>query len=246
VHDLDIGNDVGRGQRHAVEVAQDALVDDARQLRTHRVDRHQPAALAVAGRVQRRDVDARHLRERIEQRAALAPIPAPVHIADLADRFLAVAEQHGVEEFGQRFRIERARAAGDHQRVARPAIGGAQRHAAEVEHGQEIGVGELVLETEPDDVELAQRRVGFDRDQGMARRAQHRLEVDPRRVDAFGVHIRAPVQQVVEQLQTGMRLRDLVDLGKGEGDAQRDAGRILAHAAELVAQVATRFLHSGE
>ena len=64
-----------------------------------------------------------------------------------------------------------------------------------------------------------QRRVGLERHQRQAARAQLRLEVEPRRVDALGGDVGAAVQEVVEDLQPEMRLRDLVDLGKGEGDA---------------------------
>jgi hypothetical protein len=43
------------------------------------------------------------------------------------------------------------------------ALGGAQRNAAQLEHGQEIRVRELVLQAEAHDVEVAQRRVALER-----------------------------------------------------------------------------------
>src|SRR4030095_6404238 len=142
--------------------------------------------------------------------------------------------------------VEGARAAGDDKRVAGASLGGAQRNAAEVQHGEDVRVGQLVLETEPDDVKLAERGVGLQRDERMTVLAQHRFEIEPGRIRPLGVDVVASVEQVVEQLQTGMRLRDLVDLREGERDAEVDCRWILAHATELVAEIAPRFSHPGE
>ena len=246
MYDLDVRYDVRVGERHGVEIAQHALLHHARQVGTQRIDRDEAAVLTPARRVQRRHVDARNLGQRVEQRAAITAIPTFVDIADLAQRFLAVAEQHRVEELGERFRVERTRTTGDHQRIGRASIGGAHRDAAEVEHGEDVRVRQLVLQAEADDVELVERRVRLERDQRMVVLAQDRLEVEPGSVGAFGVDVVAPVQQIVEQLQAGMRLSDLVDFGKAERDAELHGARILAHGAELVAQIAPRFFHPGK
>jgi hypothetical protein len=59
------------------------------------------------------------------------------------------------------------------------------RDAAEVDHGEQVRVAHLVLEAEPDHVELGQRRERFEPVQRQAVGAQLGLEVEPRGERAF-------------------------------------------------------------
>ena len=77
---------------------------------------------------------------------------------------------------------------------------------------------------------------------GRSWRAQLRFHVEPRRVDALAVDVGASIEEVVEDLQTEMRLRDLVDLGKGERETQPHGLRVLANRAALVAEIAPRLV----
>ena len=120
------------------------------------------------------------------------------------------------------------------------ALAAQQGNPAQVEHGENVGVGELVLEAEADDVELAEGSERLERDERLAVLAQQRFEVDPGGVGALRVDVGAPIEQIVEDLQPGMGLGDLVDLRKGKGEAQGDVARVLADRATLVAEVAAR------
>jgi len=57
-----------------------------------------------------------------------------------------------------------------------------------------------VLQRKADHIEAAQRREGLQSGQRQPGIAQRRLHVEPRRVDALGVHVRTPVEQIVENL----------------------------------------------
>ena len=106
-----------------------------------------------------------------------------------------------------------------------PRSRGAQRDAAELEHGEQVRVGELVLQAEADDVEVARAARWLSSEtSGRPRRAQQRLHVEPRRVDALGGDVGAAVQDVVEDLQPEVRLRDLVDLGKARARSAAATG----------------------
>ena len=60
------------------------------------------------------------------------PFPAEMRPRrDLADHLLAVPEDEGVDEIGQRLGVEGAVAPGDHQRVPGAAFGAAHRQAAD-------------------------------------------------------------------------------------------------------------------
>ena len=106
---------------------------------------------------ERRDIHPTDAGKGSQQLAAILPIPRKVRVADLVDGVLAVSQQHGVEEVGQRLGVERAWTAGDHQRVATAAICGAQGNATQVQHCQQVRVRELVLQREADDVERLER-----------------------------------------------------------------------------------------
>jgi hypothetical protein len=229
---------VGR-RREAVEVHQHALADRAEA----GLERHDlcDRAVGVMARLEEgRHVEPRDAGERAQQRAAVVPVPGEDGVADVAHRLLTVAEQHAVEEGGQRLGVEGARAPGDDDRVARAAGGGAQRDAPQLEHGEEVRVGELVLEAEAHDVEGPEREVALERHEREPARAQQGLQVRPGGVDALGGHVGPAVQDVVENLEAEVGLGDLVDLREREGEAEADGAGVLVDRPPLVAEVAAR------
>src|SRR3989441_12500556 len=163
VYHADVRHDRVRGRREAVEVDEHALRDaGARRLERH--DLGDRPVRVVAGREEGGHVEARDVGERAEERAAVAAVPGEHAIADVAHRLLAVAEEDAVEEGRQRLGVEGARPAGDHERMRGAARGGAQRDATQLEHGEEIRVGELVLEAEAEHMEVGEREVALERD----------------------------------------------------------------------------------
>ena len=94
-----------------------------------------------------------------EQIPPVSLVPGEIGIADVEDGLLAVAEQKRIDEVSNRLRVEGARPAGDHQRMRCVALARQQRNTPEVEHHQDVSVGQLVLETKADDVELRDRRL---------------------------------------------------------------------------------------
>src|SRR5439155_1810046 len=88
---------------------------------------------------------------------------------------------------------------------------------------------------ESDDVEVAERGVALERHEQQVARAEQRLHVRPGGVGALGSDVGPPVQDVVEDLQPEVRLRDLVDLRKREREAQ--PGAVLAYGTPLVAEI---------
>ena len=130
----------------------------------------------------------------------------------------------------------KGRAAGDDQGVVGLAALGVQGDAAQVEHGQDVGVADLVLEREPDHVEPIQRGEGLQAVQRQLVPAEGGLEVgqggeDPLAGPVGGVH------QAVEHLEAVVAHAQGV--GVGEGQAERPPGRpvVLADAVHLAPQV---------
>jgi hypothetical protein len=95
-------------------------------------------------------------------------------------------------------------------------------------------------------VKVGERDVALERDQRQVARAEQRLEVGPGGVDALGGDIGTAIQDLVEDLQADVGLRDLVDLGKSECEAQARRPEVLANRTPLVAEIPARLLHEGE
>ena len=121
---------------------------------------------------------------------------------------------NGASSFG----ILRAGTAGDDERMIERAILAVQRDAAEVEHGQDVGVADLVLQAEADQVEVAQRREGFQAVERQAGAAQLGLEIEPRREGPFAGPLRIVVHDRVQDLQAVMAHAERVGVGKGQAE----------------------------
>ena len=110
--------------RPGVEVHRRALVHPERHVRPVRHDPLDPAVGQVVDVVEARHVDALGARQAQQQLVAAAGaalgLPLPDDAGDLQDRLLAVAEHGGVDEVGDRLRVERWRG-------RRPARSGVHR-----------------------------------------------------------------------------------------------------------------------
>ena len=148
-------------------------------------------------------------------------------VADDRQARLAVAEDEQVDEGGEQLGVLGAGPAGDHQRVVRPAVLGVERDAAEVEHRQDVGVADLVLEREAQHVEPAQRREGFEAVERQASRAQRGLEVGQRRERPLAGPV-AAVHQAVEHLEPVVAHPQGVGVGKGQADRAARGAMVLA------------------
>ena len=163
-------------------------------------------------------------------------------VHDPRQALLAVADDEQVDERGQHFGVLGAGAAGDDQRMVERAVLGVQRDAAEVEHGQNVRIADLVLQTEAEEVEVAQRREGFQAVQRQPGLAQHGLEIDPRGEGAFAGPLRIVVHQRVEDLQAVVAGADGIGVGEAEAQAAAHPAMVLGDAVEFAAAVLGRRL----
>jgi len=116
------------------------------------------------GVVQRRYVHAFHLRQLDQNIAPRQPGVAQFDktIHDVRKGLFAVADQDRVEKVGHGFGTEGTRPTADHQRLCGFPFFAVARNATEVQHGQNVGVFQLVLERKANDIEFVERHLGFD------------------------------------------------------------------------------------
>jgi hypothetical protein len=157
--------------------------------------------------------------------------------ADLQNRFLAVPEEKGVEEVGQRLGVQGAGPAADDQRKIRSPLRGPERDARQIEDVQDAGIVEFVLEGEPEDVEIPEGESGFEGPEREAAVPEVLLHVRPGGKDPFAGDVRAFVEDMVEDLESDMGHAHFVNVREGEGEFEANPGEILDDGVEFPAGV---------
>ena len=104
----------------------------------------------------------------------------------LGKSFFAVSDYEHIDKISYRFTRVNGRATGDNEGGTEGTISRAQRYAAEIKHGQHVGVGHLILERKAHNVEIAKRGVALKRQQRYAVLAEFRFHVRPRREYPLG------------------------------------------------------------
>ena len=84
--------------------------------------------------------------------------------------------------------------------MGRAAVTREQGNTAKVQHGQDVGIGQFVLEAEADNLKGRQRPVGFKGDNRQMVLAELLLHVQPRCVDALRLNIGTIIEQIIQNL----------------------------------------------
>jgi hypothetical protein len=123
---------------------------------------------------------------------------------------------------------------------------GRQGNARQVEHVEDVGVGELVAEREADDVELFQGMTRLQTEEGESGGAHLRLHIRPGGIDTLRQEIRLGVEDIVEDGQPQVGHADVVDVGIGQGKAYRCGLPVLHDGVPLAAGIAGGPAHPGQ
>ena len=121
-----------------------------------------------------------------------------------------------------------------------------QRDTAQFQHVEARGEGHLVLEGEPDEVELRKRGARLEREQGQADASHLLLHVEPGREDPLAVGVLPLVDEVIEDLDAEVGHADLIGVGETERKAHVDHCRVLLDTVQLTTDIAAGFLHEGQ
>ena len=119
-----------------------------------------------------------------------------------------------------------SQAAAQHDRVGSPRCCGVQRHAGQVEHLEDVGVGQLVLQGEAPERCVAHGAPLSRLHSGTPRARMSAGHVGPGAVGAFGRRRRSVVYAGIEDLQPGVGDPDLVDVRVRQHDPRRGAGLV--------------------
>jgi len=246
-------------QRDRLQIGDDTRGDRVRDIGPSAVESDETAP-AILRLVESRDVRIGQPRGDMGQH--LGPLPATCgirgkralgqtgglqllpQIADLRQTRLAVARHKHVDKRRERFGILCTGATRDDQRMMHRPLVATQRDPAQIEHRQQIGIADLVLQRKAENVEFGQRSEGLQAVQRQIRLAEVGFHVRPRRKDAFTVPIVASVHQRVQHLQAVMAHPDRVRIGKGQTQPASHSARVFANHIPFAADVLGRHLHS--
>ena len=168
------------------------------------------------------------------------------HVDGFQRADFAVADGKCVDERIQRFRVERAGAARNHNRVIPCAILAAQRNPGQIEHFQNIGVAHLILKGDAQHVKAADRRTCFQRKQRNAFLTHQIGHIHPRHKNTLAERILPLVDDIVQNTRTEMAHADLVNIRERKSVADIYAVRVFEHAIHFAAHVSRRFLNAVE
>ncbi len=152
----------------------------------------------------------------------------------------------GIDEIGEGLGIERAGTADDDQRMRCIAVLPPAGNPRQVEHVENVAVGEFVLQGKADDVETPEGLVRFEGGQRLAGGAQLRFQVGPGGESALGGRPIEAIDDVVQDGEAEMAHPHFVDIGKSQ--RQRDLGLLgtFADAPPFPPKITGWAIHFGE
>jgi hypothetical protein len=128
---------------------------------------------------------------------AAVRLPLLVHVQDLVDHLLAVAEHGHVQEGRQGLAVKGAWAAGDHQGVVLKPVPAVDRHASQVEAGEDVCIGEFVEQGKRNQVELPGGRPALESKERNAVLPHLLFHIGPGCIRPLAERVAAPVDLVV-------------------------------------------------
>ena len=115
------------------------------------------------------------------------------------------------------------------------------RNTCEIEHIQHIRVDHLVLQREPEKVELCDRTAALKREKRNSPRAHLLLHINPRRIDTLCCDVRTAVQNLIENGKPEIAHADLVDIGQCKRNFAVNRRPILMHGIPFTTRIPRRF-----
>ncbi len=206
---------------------------------------HGLKTLCIVARFEkRRDVDAFNAGPHFQKQFTVARsgiLPCEPGAGQFEHHLFAVADHDRIEKIGHRLRVAGARAAGDDQGVAGIAIAGERRDPGKFEHGEDVGVVQLVQQAEADDVEPVERGLGLQREEGGPPLPQPVFQIRRRGEHPLGRDLGLPVEDVIQDLHAEVGGADFIEVGKRQGEAQLYPLWVFLHGVDFRAQIAARF-----
>ena len=163
--------------------------------------------------------------------------------ADGLQHIFAFAQLHHIEKRCHRLAVAHAGAACDHQRIVFIAVFGIKRNAGKLQHGQNVGIAQLILQRKAYNIELAHRVFAFQRIQGHLQAFHLGLHIGPGHKHPLAPPVFVLIQNIIQDLFAQKRHTHFIGIRKAEGHAHIHFAFILDHTARLAAGITAGLLH---
>ena len=204
--------------------------------------RHSPTRRHL---VQRWDVDPGHLHgqasEEVRSRfpaATAVAFPLGDDFEYLADRVLGVPDQGKIHEGREGFRVGRAGSSDAHKGVRLFPVDLAEAKARKIQNVEEVGVGQLGLQGETEDVVVRHRPFVLETPKGQFSSTELGLHVGPGSVHSIQQPPGVAIHDVIQNLRPGVAHSHLVRVRIAEQEPNRGTVPGLFGQAYLVSYVA--------
>ena len=240
------GHDKVRRRGKLVQILEDGFGDAGRDARLVGGDGLDPAIVVVFDVVESRDIDAGDLCNAQQQ---LLFGDAALFFgffdlgADAGQLVFSFAQLDHIKEIRDGFGVAGAGAARHDQRPALIAVFGVKRDARQIQHGQNVGIGKLILQGKAHRVKCRQRILAFHGIQRQMQALHLSFHVQPGHESTLAPPVFVLVQQLIQDLLAQKGHSDLICVRETERKAHIDLLFFFINAARLTAGVPARLLH---
>ena len=241
-------HEVRRG-RKLVQVLDDGLGDDGRDVRLVGSDGLHTAVFLIRHIIESRNVDAGDLGNAAEQ-LLFGDAALFFGLFDLGANagqlVLALAQLDDIKEIRDGLGVAGAGAARHDKRPALVAVFGIERDVRQVQHGQDVGIGKLILQGKAHGIEGSQRVLALHGVKGQAQPLHLRLHIQPGHERALAPPVRVAVEQLVQNLLAEEGHAHLIRIREAERKPDIHLLFVFVYAARLAAGIAARLLHPAQ
>ena len=248
VHNFAEGYDGRGGEINAVHIAHHAFINHRRCVNVHRAHRLHGQVLVIFHLVEGGHINAVNLDNLLQKGLASArltgALPRFISFHNLRHHLFALTNNSEVKEICQGLGVIHTGAAHDNQRVLLRALRCQNRHTAQVQHVQNIGITQLVLQGKAHNIAFLERFFRFQSAQGNVALTHLGFHINPRSIHALSLHTLLLIKQMIQNFKAQIAHAHLVNIGEGQANRGLNLVSRLNDAGEFAAGIARRLLHA--
>ncbi len=243
------GHNKVRWRSKLVQILDDSLGDDRRDTRLVGGNGFDPAVLKVGHIVEGGDVDPGDLCNAAQQLlfGDTALFLGALDLgADGGQLVFALTQLDNIKEIRNRLRVAGAGAARHDQGPVLVAVLCVERNVRQIEHGQNVGIGKLVLQSKAHSIKGRERVLALHGVQGQIQPLHLSLHIQPGHKGPLTPPVLVAVEQLVQDLLAEEGHAHLVGIREAECKPDIHLFFVFIHAARFAAGVTARFLHPAQ
>ena len=242
------GHNGRSGKIHAVHVAYHTLINYSRRIFRHGLHCFNSIILVIFHLVEGGHVNAADL-DNLLQEALASPrltgtLPRLVGLHNLRHYLFALTNNGEVKKIGQGLRVIHTGTAHDHQWVLLGTLRCQNRHAAQIQHVQNIGIAQLILQGEAHNIAFLESLFGFQGAQGNLALTHFGLQINPGSIGTLRLHPLLLIEQVIQNFEAQIAHAHLIYIGEGQTNSGLHLVGRLDNAGKFATGVARRLLHA--